>query len=136
MIKNSGTFFRAQLSSALASITDFSVTFVLSSVFNYWYVYTSFLGTVAGGATNFYINRYWAFRSKKQSKKRQGLKYFIVWTGSMLLNLSGVVFLTEVLNWHYLMSKAFTAGVVGFFFNFLLQQNFVFVKTDLLKKNA
>lgn len=122
------TFIRAQFSSAFASLTDFAVTFMLTSVFSIWYVVTSFLGTVAGGITNFSINRNWTFNSREQSIKKQMMKYCIVWSGSMALNMLGVIFFTEFLKCHYLVSKGFSAGIVGFFYNYMLHQHYVFIK--------
>lgn len=120
------TFFKAQFSSLFATGIDFSVTIACHELLHLHYMVSVFAGAMAGALGNFFINRYWSFKAEKQNVTNQGLKYLLVWFGSILLNMSGVYFLTEYSNMQYLLSKILTAIVVGIGFNYVLQKKYVF----------
>jgi putative flippase GtrA len=93
------------------------------------------MGTVLGGCVNFYLGRNWVFRIKDGKKLSQIIRYVVVWSGSLGLNICGVYFYTEVLGLHYIISKSITAVLVGVFFNFYFQKSFVF-RTDYLLSHS
>ena len=120
------TFVKAQFSSLSATVMDFSITIFFTGVMGYWYVFSSGMGNLMGGITNFYLGRVWVFQSRGKSPLYQGWKYLIIWQGSLLLNVTGVFFATDVLKFPYLISKIIVSVAVGIFFNFNLQKTFVF----------
>jgi putative flippase GtrA len=122
------TFVKAQLSSFISTITDFSITWVLTSLIGFWYVLSSFTGTAIGGITNFMINRQWVFKTAAPKKSTQIFKYLVVWSGGITLNTLGVYFLTDILKFYYLISKVLVSVFVGVFFNYHFQNSFVFSK--------
>lgn len=124
------TFSKAQLSSFISTITDFSITWVLTSLIGFWYVFSSFTGTTIGGITNFMINRQWVFKTSASKKYTQIFKYLLVWSGGITLNTMGVYFLTDILKIYYLFSKILISLFVGVCFNFYLQNSFVFSKDE------
>ena len=130
MLKKSETFFKAQASSAAATFTDFAVTILLTTFLAIWYVFSSFLGTFAGGITNFYINRYWVYKTKHHDTKNQVYKYFTIWISSIILNTCGVYLFTEVFRMHYLISKSLVVILVGICFNYYLHKTYVFVQNN------
>ena len=128
-------FLKAQASSLLASTTDF-VVFVLCRYFTRRYalvpedmvvVMSTMVGNIIGGVVNFLVNRNFVFYgANRASTQKQGLRYASVWTGNLLLNMGGVYLMAVVLGCNELFSKVFVSLVVGFFYNYLLQKNFVF----------
>lgn len=134
------TFLRAQLSSQLASITDFGVTIILAKVADMYYVYSTFTGSVCGGIVNCIINYRWTFKAQGQNKKHIAIKYVMVWVCSILLNTSGTYALTELLGkivWLrellgtmfddiFIVSKVIVSLLVGWIWNFNMQRLFVY----------
>jgi putative flippase GtrA len=120
------TFSKAQLSSFVSTINDFLITWALTSLMGFWYVLSSFTGAIIGGITNFMINRNWVFRTVTPGKTAQIFKYLLVWSGSLILNTLGVFFLTDILKIYYLFSKVSVSVFIGVFFNYYLQNSFVF----------
>jgi putative flippase GtrA len=119
-------FFKAQAASLTATSFDFSITYILTSLFGLSYIYSSATGVVCGGIVNFLLGRYWVFNAGNEKKAKQLTKYLLVWSSSMLLNMGGIIFFTEIIGFYYLISKITTSILVGVFFNYYLQKTFVF----------
>lgn len=126
LTKVSSAFIKAQLSSLVSTVVDFLITHLFTEVFGLWYLFSSAMGTVTGGLLNFSLGRYWTFKAYGESKVVQAQKYIVIWVASLCLNVAGVFFLTEVLTFHYLLSKVIVAIMVGVCFNFYFQKSFVF----------
>jgi len=119
-------FFRAQASSLIATLVDFFTTLILVELFMQHYLMASVLGAIAGAVTNFMINRQWAFNATEESVRKQSMRYVLVWTGSLMLNTSGLYLLTYFLNIKYIISKIIVSLIVGIGFNYVLQKKYVF----------
>lgn len=119
-------FLRAQIASFSGTVVDFLTTLVSVEIFNVWYVAGNITGNICGGITNFYLGRNWVFQSKGKKVYIQGIKYIVVWLGSIMLNTSGVFVVTHYLGINYIISKVIVSLVVGFTYNYLLQNYFVF----------
>lgn len=117
---------KAQAASAAGTAVDFLVTIGLVAGLHCWYVLATALGNAAGGLTNFYLGRHLVFKVARQRARPQGVRYLVVWLGSMLLNAGGVYLLTELLHANYLYSKLAVSLVVGIGFNYFMQLYFVF----------
>ncbi len=122
-------FIAAQAAAAAGTAVDFLVTIAGVEGLHLWYLLATVLGNVAGGGTNFYLGRHRVFEASEQSARGQAFRYFLVWTGSLLLNAAGVYLLTQGLGLKYLISKIVVSVVVGFGFNYVLQAKFVFKKS-------
>jgi len=134
------TFLRAQLSSQLSSITDFLVTIVLVNVFQLYYVYATFTGSICGGFTNCVVNYRWTFKVMDVKKRYIAIRYLAVWGGSIFLNTSGTFLMTELLKkipWLMKFSGLFFENIfiipkivvslfVGFVWNYNMQRLFVY----------
>ncbi len=142
------TFIKAQLSAQLATLTDFVVTVLLAKLVGVFYLYATFIGSVAGGALNCVVNYGWVFHAGGNCKKRYvAIKYFIVWGCSILLNTWGTYFLTEWLrsmkwvngllgyyvNDVFILSKIIVAVLVAFCWNYHLQRLFVYRNHEIWK---
>jgi putative flippase GtrA len=127
MSQNSlNTFSKAQFSSIISTLADYSITWILTSVIGFWYVISSFTGSAIGGATNFVINRHWVFKTANNQRIIEIFRYLIVWTGSILLNTLCVYLFTDILRIYYLFSKVITSVFIGVFFNYYFQNTYVF----------
>lgn len=119
-------FLKAQASSLIATVADFLCTVVLKEFFGVWYFLANIIGVAAGGVVNFYVNRDWVFEGTHKAIKLQAVRYFIIWTGNLLLNASGVWLLTQFGPFNYIVSKVVISLVVGWTYNYFFQKNFVF----------
>ena len=138
-------FLRAQMSSQLASATDFLVTIVLANVFNLFYVYATFIGSICGGITNCIVNYRWTFKSMSVKKRYVAIRYVMVWGGSIFLNTAGIFLMTELLkkipllmkvpDFFYenifIISKVVVSLLVGFVWNYNMHRLFVFKNLNL-----
>jgi len=117
---------KAQAAAAAGTAVDFLVTIACVEGLHCWYLLATALGNTAGGITNFYLGRHLVFKAAQQQARPQGVRYLVVWLGSMLLNAGGVYLLTELLHANYLISKVVVSLVVGIGFNYFMQLHFVF----------
>lgn len=120
---------KAQAASLAGTAVDFLVTISCVEGLRIWYLAATVLGNTAGGITNFYLGRHLVFEAAQHNAQLQGMRYFLVWLGSMLLNASGVYLFTQVLHINYLYSKIAVSLLVGIGFNYVLQLHFVFKKS-------
>ncbi len=139
------TFLRSVVSSQAASWSDMIVrmvmfAFVLQSVDPFYRSNISVAcGALVGGIVNCTINYRFTFHAAGQSVKAVIVKYALVWTGSLLLNMYGTTFTCEALSrWQFLIDIGFTPDgifaastlavslLVSWFWNFALQRYFVY----------
>lgn len=120
------TFVKAQASSLISTLIDFSTTIVCNHIFYLWYVFSNFAGTLAGGITNFMLGRFWVFDGRKKNAPGQAVKYTLVWGGSLLLNNGGVFVFVHYLGIDKYVAKVIVSLAVGFGYNYFMQKKFVF----------
>ncbi len=142
------TFLRSSVSSQMASWVDLGMSMLF-----YAFVFTALdpfyrsnlsvaVGAIAGGIVNCCINYRFTFHAKGQSVKAVSVKYFLVWTGSLLLNMYGTTGLATLLShWEWLLNLGFKPDgifaaarlsaslAVSWGWNFVLQRNFVYRPT-------
>lgn len=142
------TFLRSGVSSQISSWTDMGIrmifyAFIFSGIEPFYRSNLSVaIGAICGGIVNCCINYKFTFRASGQNVKAVGLKYFMVWTGSLLLNMYGTTFAAIWLSkWEWLINLGFKPDgifaaatltvslLVSWFWNFLLQKNFVYRPT-------
>ena len=128
------TFGKAETSSIVASAVDFSLSFILVQAVGTWYALASFFGALAGGIINCYVNYQWVFDKQEQRKPYLVLKYFVVWSISILLNTSGTWFFTELSGVNFIIIKAIVAIIVAILWNYQMQRIFVFRNLRLRNK--
>ena len=123
------SFFRYNASAMTASAVDFGIAIICKELLGVYYVLATFLGAISGGIVAFILGRNWTYLSKDERPEIQGLKYFLVWGGSIFLNTYGVYFFTEFIGVNekfFAFTRVLTACLVGAFYNFPLQRYFVF----------
>jgi len=141
------TFLRAQFSSQIATLSDFTVTILLAKLFGLFYFYATFTGAVFGGVVNCIINYRWTFKAKGIKKRHIAMKYAFVWIGSILLNTYGTFAMTELLKksvWLreflgnmvddvFIFSKIVVSLLVGFLWSYNMQHHFVYKDRNFRK---
>ena len=149
MVSQKGGFFlflRAQLSSQMATISDFLVTILLVKLFNVYYVYATLSGAIYGGIVNCVINYKWTFKSHGK-KLHVAFKFILVWICSIWLNTWGTYALTELLGkipWvrntlslyfddYFLVPKIVVAIIVALCWNYVMQRYFVYRNINIKK---
>ncbi|RYZ96712.1 MAG: GtrA family protein [Sphingobacteriaceae bacterium] len=120
------TFVKAQASSLISTLIDFLTTFVCNHFIYLWFAYSNFIGTIAGGVTNFALGRFWVFDGTKKNAPGQAIKYILVWIGNLLLNNGGVFVFVHFLSVDKYVSKVIVSLVVGIGYNYFMQKKFVF----------
>ncbi len=106
------TFLRSSMSSQIASWIDMGTrfiffSFILASLEPFYRSNLSVaIGAIIGGVVNCCINYRFTFHASGQNVKAVIVKYFLVWVGSLLLNMYGTTFLQLALSkWDWLQSK-------------------------------
>ncbi|MDE6022074.1 MAG: GtrA family protein [Muribaculaceae bacterium] len=135
------TFLRSAVSSQASGWVDFIVGFVMFYwVFNQHMSWLATgIGVVAGGIVNCIICYKFTFHAENCPWKAVVVKYALVWIGNLILNSGGTEVLYVLLKkWNVLDELGFkTAGyystarvvmslLVSWFWNFILQRNFVY----------
>lgn len=135
------TFLRSVVSSQAASWVDLG-----TSVLLVWIGLSSWIatpvGAVLGGIVNCCLNYKYTFHAQGVSPRAVAVKYAMVWFGSLTLNTVGTSLLAMLLDhWGILGAMGFTdlgnfatarlvvSLLVSWFWNFLLQRNFVYKQT-------
>lgn len=129
-------FIKAQISSFISTIVDFGITIFLKEGCGLWYLFSTSAGSILGGMTNFALGRRWVFKSTEFHPGFQAIRYLLVWGGSILLNIGSVFLLTSIGHLNYLLSKIFTAVIIGISFNYILQYKFVFNPDREIRKTT
>lgn len=135
------TFLRSAVSSQASGWVDLGVGFVM-----FYWVFNQHLswlatgiGVVAGGIVNCIICYKFTFRAENCPWRAVVVKYALVWIGNLILNSGGTDLLYILLKkWHILEEMGFKAAgyyttarivmslLVSWFWNFILQRNFVY----------
>src|SRR5215218_6920916 len=110
-------FLKANMASLIASSFDYLVTILMRQIFKVDAVLASITGTVVGGIVNFYVCRWWVFKSGQTPALFQGKRYLVIWFGNLLLNASGVYMLINFARWNYIIAKVLTSLTVAFGYN-------------------
>lgn len=121
------SFLRYNVSAGLATATDYSVLLLLKEIFGIYYVTATFFGAVCGATVAFFLGRNWTFFNKEGKISSQGMKFFFVVCGSIILNTFGEYFYTDIIQvGHYMLARVITSITVGLAYNFPMQRYFVF----------
>jgi putative flippase GtrA len=92
----------------------------------FWYLAGSTTGTIIGGITNFWMGRHWVFKGGERERNIQIFRYFLVWTGYLLLATTGVYLLKHFGHMNYLVAKVSVSLFLAVTYNYPLQKRFVF----------
>ncbi len=141
------TFLRSSISSQVCSWIDMITSFVLFAFFNLTPWLSTATGAFVGGICNCIVNYRFTFHAQGVLWKAAIVKFFLIWTGSMLLNSFGTQFLYYLirdLSWLtetvglgedaiFLAARLSVSLAVSLAWNFQLQRVFVFRESRIDK---
>lgn len=126
-------FGKAQTSSLISTAVDFTLAALFFHFMPWPSKLCTLLGGISGGATNCTINYFWTFKGCSRKKFHIICRYFLVWQGSLALNVFGTEMVSDLLSSseahsdiRYMISKAIAAVSVAVIWNFFMQKRFVF----------
>jgi putative flippase GtrA len=119
------TFIKANIASLVASLCDYVVTIIAVQFFAVNVVVAGITGTICGGVINFLIGRHWVFVANQAKASRQAKRYFLVWSGNLVLNATGMYVLTKI-GVNYIVTKLVTSILVAVAYNYPCQKGYVF----------
>jgi len=98
---------------AASGILDFGTLFILTEFFGIHYLISATLAFIVGGATNYWFNKHWTFKSNGQHRKQLPV-FFILATLGLIINNNIMYLSVEKLGLHYLLAKLLAAVIVTF----------------------
>jgi len=131
-------FAKAQVSSLIGGLTDYSIMVFFTEVFHVHYTISIAIGGIIGAIVNFSLNRAWTFRSKElryeSSFNKQLLKFVLVVLNSIFLKSSGTYLITTFLKIDYKISRIIVDLLVSIGLNYTLQRYWVFKNIKWLNR--
>lgn len=139
------TFIRAQFSSQISSLADYTVSLVLVNVFGVFFGYATLCGNISGGIVNCIVNYKWTFKAQGSKVKHVAIKYLMVWLVNLFLNTQGTIWVTSLIsgwltpenmptviaNNLFLVPKIIVSLAVGFGWNYNMQRLFVYKDVNI-----
>lgn len=119
---------RYVVSGAIAFGVDFTVLWILTDFFDFYYLTSSVISFMFGLAASYLTSATWVFDEKRLSNKAIEITIFGIIGGIGLLLTSFFMWLfTSVLLIYYLYSKILTTAIV-FIWNFIAKKKILFTK--------
>lgn len=120
------TFTKAESSAVMATAFDYIVLFICDKLLGWDFYLSTFIGAVCGGTMNCFINYNFVFYSSDLKKAQVVSRYFIIWSGSIILNFLGTLFFKGVVHMKAYYARVVTTVLVGICWNYGMQRCFVF----------
>lgn len=120
------SFYRSQIGSVLATLTDITSLYCLTEFIGIYYVISAGIASALGAIVGFTILRIWAFERRDRPIGGQALKYGLVSLLILLLNMGGIYLFTEMASIPYMYSKIIIACLIGLFVSFPLFRYYVY----------
>lgn len=119
-------FLRSIFVGGIAATADMGMVYVLVDFINIHYLISSTLGFIFGILINYYLSIFWVFEKKKLKRKTVEFTIFaIIGILGLLLNNLIMWFFTDIVTFHYLLSKII-AIILVFIFNFFTRKKILF----------
>ena len=116
---------------AIGTCAHFLVLTILVQFLQFNPVASSSIGFIVGGITNYIMNFYITFKSRKRHLETL-FKFFLIALSGLALNTLFMFLMTP--NIHYLMSQAFATSIV-LIWNFLCNRFWTFREADFVKQS-
>ena len=98
--------FRYVLAGSLAGAIDYSTLVMLTNVFNVYYLTSAAIAFILGTATSYILNITWVFDKRTLKDKRlEAFIFLTIGIAGLFLNHFCIMFFTETVKLHYLISK-------------------------------
>ncbi len=120
-------FQKYSLVNILVFLIDIFLLFLLTEIFNIFYLYSATISIVIGFTINYTLNINWVFKTRRYLSKPL-YEYFLMIIISLIisgLNIVGIWLLSDLLNIYYLLSKV-TTSLITFIIKFALRKKILF----------
>lgn len=119
-------FLRYSISGGIAFISDFTILYILTDFFHIYYLVSAGIAFIAGVLITYILSIKWVFDKRRIQNKHLELGFFILisFIGLILTELF-IWFFTEIINFHYLISKIISSALV-LFWNFFSKKYILF----------
>jgi putative flippase GtrA len=114
------------LSSVLATAVDIAALVLLVELLGSHVTIAAFLAASVGGATNFLVNKYWAFADRSRMGLRQIASYVVVSLVTAVFVAASVHIFAVLLGVPYLVAKAIAAILAFLLWSYPAQSRLVF----------
>ena len=122
----SAQLFRYTLVGGLAFIFDFGALFILTEYLNIHYLVSAAIAFLLGLTINYILSIIWVFEKRALSNKKiEFLVFALIGIVGLGLNEFIMWFFTDILYWHYLLSKIISTVVV-YLWNFFVRKFVLF----------
>ncbi len=118
------TYITSALISFVIDITLFNIFLILASSIPYAIVFSSFLARFVSSLVNYYLNKYFVFKYKKEDKKSI-FKYFLLVLINITISSLLVEFIYSILRFNATVIKVII-DILIFISNFLIQKFWIF----------
>lgn len=118
-------FVRFCVSGGIATTVDIVLLFVLTELFDFWYLMSALPAYIFGTGVHYFISRRWVFSNTVRGSVFQGSMFFAVQSLGMVVNLSVLFVLVEYAGLWYILAKILTT-VVAVSLNFNLNKYITF----------
>ncbi|MDR0830800.1 MAG: GtrA family protein [Prevotellaceae bacterium] len=121
-------FLRFAITGIIGFVVDFGVLYALTEFCGWHYLLSATLGFVCGLIATYFLSVFWVFDKRRFNNAFSEFALFAVISGiGLLLNLFLMWFCTEIIDFHYLISKIISSVLV-MFWNFFARKYILFSK--------
>ncbi|MCX7648798.1 MAG: GtrA family protein [Elusimicrobiales bacterium] len=119
-------FFKYILIGGSAFLIDYSLLWILTERFNFFYLISSAISFISGLIFNYLLSVRWVFDKRKlKNKKLEFLFFSLVGIAGLAINQLSIWFFTEKLKIFYMYSKLLSSAIV-LLWNFGVRKFFLF----------
>jgi len=108
-----------------STIVDWGVFYLLDAVFGIYYVYAKVISFLVAVINSFFWNRSWTFRSRSEQRMHEFIKYMLVYTIGMGLNVGIMYSAVDHFHWRKL-AGLIAATAITSVWNFLTNKFWTF----------
>jgi putative flippase GtrA len=123
-------------SGAFATALDVATLIILVELVRVHVTAAAFLAAIAGGITNFLVNKFWAFRDFSRVDVRQITSYAAVSLVTASFVAAAVHLFAVMIGWPYLVAKGLAAVTVFLGWSYPAQARFVFPASQRAPRRA
>jgi len=137
--KSIKVFLKAQVSAFSGGVTDYGLMILLTEKLHIHFTISILISGTFGGAVNFCINRYWAFKTNDGytiPANKQLFRFFSVVMGSISLKSGGTYLLHRFFNLDYRLGRLLIDSMVSYGFNYPLMKFWVFGNKSIQNKGS
>jgi glycosyltransferase involved in cell wall biosynthesis/putative flippase GtrA len=133
-IKIRAQFFKYCIGGGTSFVVDFALLYILTEYAGLWYLSSATIAFAVAVLVNYFIQKFWTFKSKQSAGFRQFLMFGAVQIVGLFINNTTLYFMVESIGLWYMFSKAI-AAIIVLIWNFWASKMFVFNEKFINRKN-